>query len=67
MLQVEALLSAAEIVAAAKGSVTFTADVGHSKQPKTLLTGKDIAETATVYCAPAAALDTFCQKETFAA
>ncbi len=58
---------AGEIVADAKGSVAFTADAGHPEQPKTLLTGKDIAETATVHCTPAAALDTFCQKQNFAA
>jgi len=33
-LLVEALLLAAEIVAAAKGSVTFEANAGHTKQPK---------------------------------
>lgn len=46
MLLVEALLSAAEIVAAAKGSVTFEANAGHTKQPRALLTGNNMAETA---------------------
>ena len=38
-----------------------------SKQPKALLTGKDMAETASVYCTAAAALGTTCQQQTIAA
>ncbi len=65
MLLVEALVLAAEIVAAAKCMVTL--QLTQAKQPKALSTGKDMAETAYVYCMPAVASDTMCQKQTFAA